>query len=321
MTRIETSIPNFDQGHTTMDSLQAELARSVYMDPTDRSVLVGAVMLDAAVIFDSEPGLGKTTIAKATAEALGGTFGRVQGAPDLLPGDITGTESYDPRNGDFKFHRGPVFSNVLLADEISRTAPRTQSALLEAMQERQVTVNGTTYQLPKPFVVLATKNPNEIGQGTYPLTLANLDRFAVGIGLNALNDQERIAIRSLVKTGHATEQVVDAEQMHRAKTAIDQMPETTEMYNRVNRIITAMREIDKVDLGASVLGGERPFGHIIDIAKTQAMLENMQMVDDRHIDVAAEFVLPHRMQVTYEAEEQGITPRQLVHEATSRLWI
>ena len=314
-----TAEQHFTEAHRTMDALQAELARSVYMNEADRSVLVGAVTLDAAVIFEGEPGIGKTKTAKATADAMGGRYGRVQGTPDLLPGDITGSETYDPRTSDFNFHAGPVFSNVFFVDEVNRANTRTQSALLEAMEERQVTVSGKTYPLPSPFVALATQNPNETGQGTYPLPVASLDRFAIGIGLRALSAHDRIAIHQLITNGHVPTQVTDIERMQQAKLAIKHLPDTPEMYARANRIIDSLRAIDVVDLGASLLGGYRPFGHILSIAGTQALIAGDQMVSNEHIDLAAKYVLPHRIQVTFEAEDKGITSRQLVDEVTARI--
>lgn len=304
----------FMNSHQTMDALQAEMARSVYMHEGDRNMLVGAICLDAAVLFEGEPGIGKTTIAKAAAAAMGGKFGRIQGAPDLLPGDITGSETYDPKNSDFKFHEGPVFSNVLLVDEINRMAPRTQAGLLEAMQERQVTVGGRTYNLPRPFVVLATQNPDELGQGTNAVVQAGLDRFAMGIKLKALGASDRISIRNLNQNNYVTDQVIDIHGILGVKAAVEHMPDTPEMLGRTNRIIEALRALDKVDLRTSVLGGERPFSYIIDLAKTQAMLNGDRIVGDEHINTAAIYVLPHRTQVTYEAEDQGITPHELVRE-------
>ncbi len=310
-----TAEQHIKQAVTTTDLLQAELVRSVHMEEYDRNMLIGAVILGDAVLFNSEPGLGKTTIANATASMIGGSFRRVQGTQDLLPSDITGHEVYNPSTGEFSLRPGPLMANVVLFDEISRTAPRSQSALLEAMQEKQMTIGNTTLELPKPFNVFATQNPDEIGEGTNPLTKANLDRFAIGISLKALTAQDRISIRALTLRGYVPEQVTDANAILHAKAVVETIPDTNEMYDRANRIIDYTRGIGKIELTQSVLGGERPFSHILDIAKTQALLDGRVMVRDRDIDLAAKFVLPHRIQVTHDAEDNGISASDVVAAA------
>jgi MoxR-like ATPase len=156
-------------------------------------LLLVALLADGHVLLEDVPGLGKTLIAKSLAKSIGGTFRRVQFTPDLLPADITGFNVYHQQTGQFVFHPGPVMSNILLADEINRTIPRTQSSLLESMEERQVTVDGKTYSLPRPFFVMATQNPIEL-EGTFPLPEAQLDRFLLRISLGYPNQEEEIAI-------------------------------------------------------------------------------------------------------------------------------
>lgn len=156
-------------------------------------LLMVALLADGHVLIEDVPGVGKTLIAKSFAKSINCSFNRIQFTPDLLPSDITGFNIYDQKEGKFKFQEGPILTNVLLADEINRAIPRTQSSLLESMEERQVTIDGKTYPLPQPFFIIATQNPIEL-EGTFPLPEAQLDRFLIKISLGYPNEEEEIAI-------------------------------------------------------------------------------------------------------------------------------
>ncbi|MFH1768231.1 MAG: AAA family ATPase, partial [Candidatus Omnitrophota bacterium] len=168
-----------------------------------RSLIVG-LLTNGHILIEDVPGTGKTMLSLALAKSIGGEFKRIQFTPDLLPSDVTGGTVYNPRTGEFDFKKGPVFANILLADEINRTTPRTQSSLLECMQEYKVTLDGNTYCLPKPFMVVATENPIEF-QGTYPLPEAQIDRFLMKISLGYLSINEETRVISEQKYAHPIE--------------------------------------------------------------------------------------------------------------------
>src|SRR5882672_10143194 len=179
--------------HELLGRIRAAVAGVIQGKPEAIELLLLAVLAGGHVLVEDVPGVGKTTLAKAIARVFQVGFSRVQFTPDLLPTDILGSLVLDPREGSFSFHRGPIFTNVLLADEINRASPRTQSALLEAMSESQVTVDGTTYPLLPPFFVFATQNPHEFS-GTYPLPEAQLDRFLVRVGIGYPAEEEELAM-------------------------------------------------------------------------------------------------------------------------------
>lgn len=303
----------YDREHEGISELEAELTRSVYLNEADRAILTGALSLGDAVLLEGTPGTGKTTIAKTAAAAIGGEYGRIQGAPDLIPGDITGVEIWNPATQSFEFRKGPLFSNVVLADEINRMSPKAQAALLQGMQEREVTVGNTTHSLPQPFQVIATQNPNEVGQGTYPLTKANLDRFAVGIELPDLDERGMLVVDSL---RHTPEKVLaDTKELVRIGEAIVRVAVDPDMKSKIARIVIALRKIDKVNLDQSVLGGARPMQHITRQAQALAFQEKEHVVRARDIEMAAPYVLGHRTELTYNAQDKGINPRELISHA------
>ncbi len=170
-------------------AVQENVGRVIVGKAEETELLLAALLTEGHVLLEDVPGIGKTTLAKALARSLDCSFARIQFTPDLLPSDVTGLNYYNQKRQEFEFRPGPVFSQVILADEINRATPRTQSSLLEAMQERQVTIDGTTYQLPRPFLVIATQNPIEL-EGTFPLPEAQLDRFLMQLRLGYPNEAE-----------------------------------------------------------------------------------------------------------------------------------
>jgi MoxR-like ATPase len=260
-------------------------------------VLIG-ILTDSHVLIDDVPGVGKTTLVRMLAGLLGLKFQRVQFTPDLMPSDITGTSVLNLKSQDFEFRPGPVFTQVLLADEINRATPKTQAALLEAMQERQVTVEGETYPLPEPFFVLATQNPVEL-EGTFPLPEAQLDRFLlrVRMGYPSASEEERI---------------LDARREQRAiaVTPLDRIPDLAEVRQVVSAVrveapvrrymvnlVRATREHHDLQVGAS----PRAMEHLGDAVRARAILEGRGYVLPDDVKALAEPVLAHRMVLTTDA--------------------
>lgn len=279
-------------------------------------LLVG-VLADGHVLLEDIPGLGKTLIAKSLARSMGASFKRIQFTPDLLPADITGFNIYSQHTGQFVFQPGPVMTNVLLADEINRTIPRTQSSLLESMEERQVTVDGNTYPLPRPFFVMATQNPIEL-EGTFPLPEAQLDRFLLCIGLGYPAKDEEIAIMErfrekdpLVKL----EAVANPEQirgLQRARKAIRVSPAVQEY---IASLVGSTRDHPALRLGSSPRGS---LG-LMRAGQALAALRGRDYVLPDDIKGLAVPVLAHRLILKEEERLRGETAPRIIEEITRQV--
>lgn len=275
-------------------------------------LLVIALLCEGHVLLEDVPGTGKTTLARATAASLGISFKRLQCTPDLLPSDITGVSVYNQQNSIFEFRPGPVFANILLADEINRATPRAQSALLEAMQERQVTLDGATRPLPSPFLVLATQNPVEY-EGTFPLPEAQLDRFLIRLALGYPDGDQEIQIPREQRQRHPIEtiqKVVDGAelpQLHRSvsDTYIEQ---TLERY--ILTLVQATRSHPDVALGAS------PRGTLALYKTSQALaaVRNRAFVIPDDIKLMAPLTLAHRLILRPESQLRGVTASKVMTE-------
>ncbi|MCA9115449.1 MAG: MoxR family ATPase [Planctomycetaceae bacterium] len=240
-----------------VDELQAVLNTVLRGKPEVTELVVVCLLARGHLLIEDRPGLGKTTLARALAEAAGGRFGRVQCTPDLLPADITGFSIFNQKTREFEFRPGPVFADILLADEINRTTPRTQSALLEAMAERQVSVDGSGHPLAETFFVLATQNPHE-HHGTYPLPEAQLDRFAMklSIGYPAEDDELQLLSRA-VEYGHSTPetpQILSAHQLCQLQNEVAAIPVSLPVQRYMVRLASATRTHRDVLLGVSPRG-------------------------------------------------------------------
>jgi len=269
--------------------------------------LLGALLVGSHVLLEGVPGVAKTLVANAIARALGLPFRRLQFTPDLLPSDVTGTMTL--RGGELAFRPGPIFTSVLLADEINRTPPKTQSALLEAMEERQVTIEGEPRPLPDPFLVIATQNPIEY-EGTYPLPEAQLDRFLLKLELGYPEEDVERAIIELPRRGVApatleqVRPVVSADELRQARYEVDAVGVADEVADYVLRIARETRTLPSVELGAS----PRAAVHLLAAAKAQAWLAERGYVTPDDVAGIAPAVLRHRLILHPEAELERYRP-------------
>ena len=283
------------------DRVRAEIHKVVVGQEDVVDVMLTAVVLGGHVLLQGVPGVAKSLIASTFARTVGGSYRRVQFTPDMLPSDLTGTMTL--RGGDLAFRPGPVFTNVLLADEINRTPPKTQSALLEAMQERQVSMDGTAHPLPDPFLVVATQNPIEY-EGTYPLPEAQLDRFLVQAEVGYPDEQQERAILALERHGVASpaldqvQQVLGQDRIDAARRLVDATTVTEQVAGYVVSVVRATRTLPSVALGAS----PRAAVHLLAAAKARARLAGRAFVTPDDVAAMALPVLRHRLVLTPEAE-------------------
>jgi len=285
----------------------------------ERSIelLLVALLADGHVLIEDIPGLGKTLIAKSLAKSIGGAYRRVQFTPDLLPSDITGFNVYNQQTSQFVFQPGPVMTNILLADEINRTIPRTQSSLLESMEERQVTVDGKTYFLPSPFFVMATQNPIEL-EGTFPLPEAQLDRFLLKVRLGYPEKDEEIAILGRFKEDDPLiklEAVAHPEQIVELQNARKRVRLSSPVKEYITNIVRATRDTPTLRLGASPRGS---LG-LMRAGQALAALREREYVLPDDIKFLAVPVLSHRLILREEERLRGETPEHFLTEIISQI--
>ena len=303
-----------------VDRILGEVGRHVIGQDHLRRRLVTALITQGHVLLEGVPGLAKTLSIKALANAVDGTFQRIQFTPDLLPADIIGTEIYRPQSGNFETRRGPVFANFVLADEINRAPAKVQSALLETMQERQVTIGDETMALPEPFFVLATQNPIE-QEGTYPLPEAQVDRFMMKVKVDYPTAEQEKRMLDLVTKGTAgkTADVNSVASLDDIR-ALGQLSERLYVDDRVRQYIVNLVGATRnpkehgLDIASLIELGASPRAVIALFltARAEALLEGSHYVVPQMVkDVAAD-VLRHRILVTYEAEAQGLSPDDIV---------
>ncbi|AEF35981.1 methanol dehydrogenase transcriptional regulatory protein MoxR3 [Mycolicibacter sinensis] len=282
------------------------------------TLILTAVLAGGHVLIEDLPGLGKTLIARSFAAALGLDFTRVQFTPDLLPADLLGTTIYDMASGRFEFRRGPIFTNLVLADEINRTPPKTQAALLEAMAEGQVSIDGQTHRLPSPFIVLATDNPIEY-EGTYPLPEAQLDRFAIRLRLGYLPEQgEAAMLRRRLDRGAAlptVRKVVDADDVTAMRESVEQVSVHDDVLRYVVSLANGTRHHPQVAVGAS----PRSELDLIQLARARALLLGRDYVIPEDVKALATSAVAHRIALRPEMWVRRIQGADVVDELLRRL--
>ncbi len=279
-------------------------------------LLLVAMLCQGHVLIEDVPGTGKTMLARAAAASMNITFNRIQCTPDLLPNDITGVSIYNQKTNEFEFRQGPVFGNILLADEINRATPRTQAALLEAMQERQVTMDGTTYTLPAPFLVLATQNPVE-QEGTFPLPEAQLDRFLIKLSMGYPEEAEEIELLRRIRKGHPIDMiknVVEGTDLLALRDVISEVNVDQTLEKYIMAIVTGTRTHADVELGASTRGAIA----LYQTAQAYAALCGRDYVLPEDIKYLAPLTLSHRLVMTPESQLRGRKSEGILNEILSQ---
>ena len=275
------------------------------------------LLAEGHLIIEDLPGVGKTTLAKALARSIDCSFSRLQFTPDLLPSDVTGVNVFNQRSNEFEFRPGPVFANILLVDEINRASPKTQAALLECMQERQVTVDGISYQLPPPFMVMATQNPIEY-EGTYPLPEAELDRFTmrIAIGYPPLADEAQMLSEQTMDTTllDRLEPVASAEELMNAIEDARRVFVEESLNRYVVALLRQTRSDSRLYLGASPRAGIA----LLRVAKARALVSGREFVQPEDVKVVAPTVLAHRLILAPEARSSGLDAEDLVRSVLER---
>ncbi|MFP5290523.1 MAG: AAA family ATPase [Actinomycetes bacterium] len=291
-------------------SVRSEVGKAVVGQDAAVSGLMVALLANGHVLLEGVPGVAKTLLVRSLSHALSLTTTRVQFTPDLMPGDVTGSVVYDAKNGDFEFRRGPVFTNILLADEINRAPPKTQSALLESMEERQVTVDGTTHPLPEPFVVAATQNPVEY-EGTYPLPEAQLDRFLLKLVLDLPARDSEIEVLQRHADGFSARDLTAAglrpvlgdEQIAAARASVAQVGATPELLAYLVDLARGTRQSPSVRLGVSPRGTTA----LLAATKAWAWLSGAEAITPDHVQQMILPVWRHRIGLRPEAELEGVS--------------
>jgi MoxR-like ATPase len=301
----------------TVESLRDELGQVIRGRQEAVELLLTGILAGSHVLLEDVPGVGKTTLAKALAKILSVDFTRVQFTPDLLPADILGSQVLNPRDGSLSFRRGPIFTNVLLADEINRASPRTQSALLEAMNEGQVSIEGTTHLLPSPFFVLATQNPVDF-QGTYPLPEAQLDRFLLrfGVGYPEAEDELEILFAHQVAAPlDSVEPVAGIEDLLGMMEAVRRVVVKREVAAYLLKLVEASRNHPRLSLGVSTRGALSYFR----AAQARSFLCGRSYMSPDDLQQLAVPVLAHRVQLNSEARYGGQTASSILAEIVAEV--
>jgi len=296
----------------------AEVGKVVVGKRSVLEKLLVALLARGHVLIEDYPGLAKTLMAKTLAQALGLEFKRVQFTPDLLPADITGSYVFNQRTGSFELRRGPVFTNILLADEINRAPPKTQSALLEAMQERQVTLDGVTYRLEEPFFVIATQNPIEF-EGVYPLPEAQLDRFAMRLRVGYPSEEEEVEIlkRRIIRGSDEVrvEVVASRDEVLSMQRAVERVHVDEDVLRYIVAVARATRRHSRVEVGVSPRGAET----LMKLSRALAALRGRDYVIPDDVKELAADALAHRLVLKAEQWVRGVEPESVIADVLSAI--
>lgn len=297
---------------TAADKIRENVARVIVGKSNVVDLALVALLSEGHILFEDVPGIGKTTLAKALARSLGCTFHRIQFTPDLLPSDVTGLAVYNQKTQEFEFRPGPIIAQVVLADEINRATPRTQSALLEAMQERQITVDGVTKPLPRPFMVLATQNPIEL-EGTFPLPEAQVDRFFIRLKLGYPTEDEENTILLRYERDEPLENllaVLDPAELVEMEQIVRTVRVEASLRDYIIAIVRATRAHASVELGASPRGSL----YLYRASQAFAALHGRDFVLPDDVKYLTPFVLTHRLIISAQTRLRGRSAEQVVKD-------
>jgi MoxR-like ATPase len=310
---MATSAATLDQVASTAEAVLDEVEHAVVGKRAELELVLLGILADGHVLLEDFPGVAKTLTALSFSQVLGLSFSRVQFTPDLMPADVTGSSVFDPRSSTFEFRPGPVFANLLLADEVNRAPAKTQASLLEAMQERQVTADGATKPLPRPFLVLATQNPIEY-EGTYPLPEAQLDRFLLrtSFGYPARADEWQLLQRRMERRQDevALRQVLDATALTTVQQALEDVHVSEALGLYLVDLVAATRTSSRVQVGASPRGSLA----LLKLGRARAALRGRDFVTPDDIKALAGPALAHRLVLKTELWVRGVRPEEVVDE-------
>jgi MoxR-like ATPase len=302
---------NVDEASTSCQQVLDLLGEAVVADRTYFEELLVGILAQGHVLIEDVPGTGKTLTARTMAQLLGLEFNRIQFTPDLLPGDVTGTNVYREAESTFEFNPGPLFANVVLADEINRAPPKTQAALLEAMEERQVTVDGVTHDLPEPFFVIATQNPVE-HEGTFRLPEAQIDRFLVKTSIGYPDADSEMHLLDRRGNRDTRTPTLDAEFPPDVVTSLRDVPESVAVRRRAQQYIVDLvqqtRSHEQIDVGVSPRGTQR----LYEASRARAVLHGRDFVVPDDVKALTQPVLAHRLVLTTDAQVRGVEKRSVM---------
>ena len=307
-----------------VEALKKEISLTIVGQHTLIDRLMIALLSNGHILLEGVPGLAKTLAIKTLADTIAGSFSRIQFTPDLLPADLTGTMVYQQKSEKFSVRKGPVFASFVLADEINRAPAKVQSALLEAMQERQITIGDETFQLPDPFLVLATQNPIE-QEGTYPLPEAQVDRFMmkVNLGYPSKEEEKQIVRANISETGlHQAQKVLSTDEIMKLRSLVRRVYVDEKIEQYIIDIIFATRQVDSIglnELSGLITFGASPRGSInlALAAKAYAFLQGRSFVVPDDVRAISVDVLQHRIGISYEAEAIGMSAKNIIEKIVS----